>query len=65
MAYITIELFRKDFKQLDFSLFQRGFKSLSINHLVDNIYKQSLIADKVFIIYNGSELILKENKKLL
>ena len=60
MAYITIEVFRKDFNEREFDLFHRGYQSLRLFHLQKEIYDLALRANKVFIYYNNSELILKQ-----
>ena len=59
MAYITIEVFRKDFNEKDYDLFHRGHQSLRLFHLNKEIYDLALKANKVFVYYNNSELILK------
>lgn len=60
MCYITLELERQDFDPHKFDLFQRGHISLRLFHLKKEIYELALISNKVFLYYNGSELILKE-----
>lgn len=60
MCYITLELERQDFDPNKFDLFQRGHISLRLFHLKKEIYELALISNKVFLYYNGSELILKD-----
>jgi hypothetical protein len=60
MAYLTLEVERQDFDPNKFDLFQRGHHSLRLFHLKKEIYKLALKSNKVFIYYNGSELILKD-----
>ena len=60
MAYLTLEVFRKDFDEREYDLFHRGHQSLRLFHLKKEIYEMALISNKVFLYYNGSELILKD-----
>lgn len=60
MAYLTLEVERKDFIPGLWDTFQRGHISLTLLHLDKEIYKLALKSNKVFIYYNGSELILKD-----
>jgi hypothetical protein len=60
MAYITIEVFRRDFKESFYNHFEKGYQGLKLFHLKPEIYKLACLANKVFLQYNGSELILKE-----
>ena len=59
MAYITIEVFRQDFNENDYNRFHNGHQSLRLFHLKPEIYKLACLSNKVFLYYNGSELILK------
>lgn len=60
MCYITLEVERQDFDPYKFSMFQRGYISLRLFHLKKEIYDLALRSNKVFLYYNGSELILKD-----
>lgn len=60
MAYLTLEVFRKDFDEREYDLFHRGHHSLRLFHLKKEIYEIALKSNKVFLYYNGSELILKD-----
>ncbi len=60
MAKLTLELDRNDFCPDKFDRFEKGYWSLKLDHLKKEIYELALISHKVFIYYNGSELILKD-----
>lgn len=60
MAYLTLEVFRRDFDEREYDLFHRGHQSLRLFHLKKEIYELALKSNKVFLYYNGSELILKD-----
>ena len=56
---MTLELFKNDFDSHKFNLFEKGHQSLRLFYLKKEIYEIALISNKVFIYYNGSELVLK------
>ena len=59
MAYLTLEVFRQDFKEGFFNHFEKGYQSLKLEHLKEKIYELACLSNKVFIYYGNSELILK------
>lgn len=59
MAYLTLQVFRQDFKEAYFNHFEKGYQSLRLFHLKKEIYDLACLSNKVFLYYNDSELILK------
>ena len=59
MAYLTLQVFRQDFKEAYFNHFEKGYQSLKLEHLKEKIYELACSSNKVFLYYNDSELILK------
>ena len=64
MAYVTIELFRNDFKLNHWENFEKGYSTLGKHGLKSiKLLQQFLYSDDVFIKLHGGNTYLKRNGK--